>query len=81
MQQFFPRERDIFYAQLLDYSILLRGSPDKLNHYFITLHNHELIQRLTQKQKRKIFTPQGFETWSLGADSQCAINELRGPLN
>ena len=42
----------------------------------ITLRYHE-----TQKQKRKFFSLSlGFETWSPGAHSQCATNELCLPL-
>ena len=52
----------------------------------ITLHNHELILRLTAimrsniKNKRCIFSPStGFELWSPGTESQCTTNELCWP--
>ena len=55
-----------FYVWLLDHSILLKARHDELNHEFITLHNHELILRLTaisrsqlKSKREKLFLPTG----------------------
>ena len=55
---------------------------NELIHEAITLHNYELILRysnheiVTQKQKRKIFSPPlGSELWSPGNKCQCANTE------
>ena len=47
----------------------------------LTRHDHTAVIRLPLKNNEgKFFFLLGFEPWSPGTETQCATNELSGPL-
>ena len=70
---------NLFYVQLLDYSILLKARHDELIHESITLYNHKLIQREAAIMiVHSDFPWAGFELRSLGL--QAGILPIEPPL-